>query len=124
MNNQTPHTIPDEIRKYLESLLSDANISTLDDETKEEMIKELYLRLDEHLTIAIVDNLPEEYMEEFMKMNEEGKPMAEIQMFLVTKMPNYNEVFSEAFDSFKQMYLGNVVVKRNQEQILNQKTEN
>lgn len=104
--------IPAEIKSFLESLIQDANM-TLDDITKEEMIKELYARLDSYLTTVIVDNLPAEYLEAFMKMNEEKKSKEEINAFLTEKLPNAQEVFTSAFADFRQLYLNNVTVARN-----------
>lgn len=104
--------IPKEIRSFLESILMDANM-TLDDVTKEEMIKELYGRLDSYLTTVIVDSLPAEHLEAFMKLNEEKKPKEEIDGFLREKMPNSQEVFTNAFADFRQLYLTNVSVARN-----------
>lgn len=104
--------IPQEIRSFLESILADANM-TLDDVTKEEMIKELYARLDSYLTTVIVDNMPAEHLEAFMKLNEEKKPREEIDKFLKEKMPNAEEVFTNAFADFRQLYLNNVTVARN-----------
>lgn len=105
--------IPQEVRTFLEGLLEDAHMTTLDDSMREEMIKELYARLDNFITTAIVDNLPPEHLEEFIKLNETKKSQAEIQAYLQDKMPNAQEVFSNAFIQFRDLYLGNVAAERN-----------
>ncbi len=105
--------IPTEIRTFLEGLLQDANILNLDDAMREEMIKELYARLDNFMTSKIVDNMPSEFLDEFIKLNEDKKPQAEIETFLKDKMPNSQEVLSQAFIEFRDLYLGNVAVSRN-----------
>lgn len=110
--DQNQLQIPAEIRAYLEGLLADANM-TIDDSVREEMIKELYARLDNFITTAIVDNLPPEHLDNFIKMSEDKKPQAEIEAFLKEKMPNYQEVFTRAFAQFRDLYLGNVAVSRN-----------
>lgn len=106
-------TIPVEVKNYLESLLQDAGMTTLDADMKEEMIKELYVRLDNYLTSTIVNNLPPENMEEFIKMNEEKKSQAEIELYLKDKVPNSRDIFAQAFMEFRDLYLGNVTVARN-----------
>lgn len=111
MQNQLQ--IPAEVRAYLEGLLDDARMTALDDSMREEMIKELYARLDNFITTAIVDNLPPEHMEDFIKLNETKKSQAEIEAFLKDKMPNAQEVFSNAFIQFRDLYLGNVAATRN-----------
>lgn len=120
MDNQTATpqtdtqlTIPAEIRSYLESLLQDAGMTSLDADMHEEMIKELYARLDSFITSTIIDNLQPEYLDEFVKMNEEKKPQSEIEVFLKDKMPDTQEVFAKAFMEFRDLYLGNVVAGRN-----------
>lgn len=112
MDNQQL-TIPAEVKNYLESLLQDAGMTTLDADMKEEMVKELYVRLDNYLTSTIINNLPPENMEEFIKMNEEKKSQAEIELYLKDKVPNAQDIFAQAFMEFRDLYLGNVTVARN-----------
>lgn len=117
-SQQTPQanqqlTIPMEVKNFLESLLNDAGMATVDAEMREEMIKELYVRLDNYFTSTIVNNLPPENMEEFIKMNEEKKPQAEIEQFLKDKIPNAQDIFAKTFMEFRDLYLGNATVKRN-----------
>ena len=111
-SGQSPQ-IPGEIRNFLETLLQDAGMTSLDDQMHEEMIKELYIRLDNFITSTIINNLPPEHLEEFIKANQEKKPLAEIEQFLKDKMPNVHEVFAQAFTEFRDMYLGNVTAARN-----------
>ena len=110
--DQSQVQVPAEIRTYLEGLIADANM-TLDDSMREEMIKELYARLDKFITTAVVDNLPPEHLDVFIKLNEDKKPQPEIEAFLKEKMPNYQEVFAKAFAEFRDLYLGNIEVARN-----------
>ena len=108
--------IPPEVKTYLEGLLADAGMSFTDDQMKEEMVKELYARLDNYVASIIVDYLPSEHYETFIKMNEEGKPKEEVENFLKQNLPNAQTVFAKAFADFRQMYLGGVAVKRNEPQ--------
>lgn len=112
-NQQAKLEIPQEIRNFLDGLLKDAGMTTLDDQMREEMIKELYARLDNFITTAIIDTLPPEHLDEFIKLNEDKKPQVEIEQFLKDKMPNSQEVFSNAFSDFRSLYLGNVNAARN-----------
>lgn len=105
--------IPQEVRAFLEGLLDDAQMVSLNDKMREDMISELYTRLDNFITTTIVDNMPSEHLEAFIKLNEEKRPQDEIETFLKEKMPNYKEVFNEAFAKFRNLYLGNVALERN-----------
>ena len=112
-NQTTRLEIPPEVRSFLEGLLSDANMTTLDDAMREEMINELFARLDSYMTSVIVDKMPPEHLEDFIKMNEEKKSRQEIEAYLKEKMPNAQDVLTRAFMDFRDMYLKNVTVARN-----------
>lgn len=105
--------IPADVRSFLDGILKDANMSILDEETHEDMLQELYQRLDNFLASIVVQNLPPEHLEQFIKMNEEKKSREEVQQFLQEKVPNIQEVFARAFMEFRDLYLGNVAVQRN-----------
>jgi len=108
-----PLEIPPQIRTFLQSVLTDANMTTLDDDMKEEMIKELFISLDNHITAVIVDNLPKDHLEAFIKMNEEKKPQSEIEQFLKDNLPNAQEVMAKAFADFRNNYLADVTKAKN-----------
>jgi hypothetical protein len=105
-----------DVRGFLEDLLTTANIGELDEEMHEDLVQELYQRLDNYLTTTIMNNLPPEHMEAFIGMNEAKKPQAEIQQFLSDNMPNVDQVFADAFVQFREMYLGNVASAPQKEQ--------
>lgn len=111
--NNTKLEIPPEVRSFLEGLLADANMTTLDDSMREEMVNELFARLDSYMTSVIVEKMPPEYLDEFIKINEEKKPREEIEAFLKAKMPNAQDVLTRAFMDFREMYLSNVTIARN-----------
>lgn len=118
MDNQL--TITPEVRTFLEGLLKDSGMTTLNDEMKEEMIKELYARLDNFMTSVLIDSLPPEHLETFIKMNEEKKSQPEVEAFLKEKVPNAAEILAKAFMDFREEYLGNVTTYRNAPQPQNQ----
>lgn len=110
------NAIPGEIKSFLESLLADAGMTTLDEQTREEMVKELYVRLDHYLTNTIIENMPPAHLEEFVKMNESKKSMDEVQEFLISKMPDAQGVFVKAFDDFRNLYLSSVNLNRDKDE--------
>lgn len=112
MGNQ-PMQIPTEIRTFLEGLLQDAGMTTLDSQMREEMIKELFARLDNFMLTTIVEGLPADKLEEFTKMSEQGKSREELESYLKTHIPDAQEVFARAMLEFRDLYLGNVTAARN-----------
>lgn len=88
-------------------------MTALDDTMHEEMIKELYARLDNYMASVIAENLTPQDAEEFIKINEAKKDRSEIEKFLKDKVPNVNDVFAKAFMDFRDLYLGGVTIARN-----------
>ncbi len=107
-----PTEISPQVRTFLDGLLDDAGIRPLDDLHHEEMVKELFARLDQYITAVILDALPPEYMEEFVAMSEQGKPMKEINAFVEAHVPNAQDVLTKALADFRQEYLGGVATSR------------
>lgn len=113
MGNTTTPEISSDVREFLLGILQDANMQMSDEEMQEEMIKELFVRLDNYIGSVIIDNLQPNDVEAFIKMNEENKPREEVNNFLKEKMPNAQEVMQKAFMHFREMYLSNVSAARN-----------
>src|SRR5260221_1830933 len=97
--------IPVEIRAYLESLITEAQVPVFDDKAKEELMQYLFERLDKFLAAKIVENMKPEDTEAFIKMNEEGKSREDIDAFIKEHMQNAQEVFTRAFVDFRDFYL-------------------
>src|SRR5258706_9601375 len=102
-NNQGD--IPVEIQVFLEELIEEANIPAFDEGTKQQVVKDLFERLDKFIALKISENLSEEDTEAFIKMNEEGKPKEEIDAYISTHIPNAQEMFTKAFIDFRDFYL-------------------
>lgn len=85
-------------------------MQVVDEEMKEQILIELYSRLDNFITAAIIKNMPPEHTEEFIKLNEENRPKEEIDKFMTEKIPNSGEIFAQALVDFRDIYLGNAVV--------------
>lgn len=115
MNDQSVQSvqIPQEIRTFLEGIIGEANMTSLDAAMHEEMLQQMFSRLDQHLTSVIMENLPQDKLDEFIKMNEEKKPQEEIQAYLQQQIPNVQDIMTNAFTEFRNVYLGSVDVSRN-----------
>lgn len=112
MDNQQTQ-IPQNIRNFLESMLEDAKMTTINPEAKEEMIKELFARLDNFMLTTIIEALPSDKLEEFTKMSDEGKNREELENYLKANIPNAEEAFARAMLEFRDIYLGTVEAGRN-----------
>ncbi len=100
--------IPDEVREYLDSLLNDAGMDGFDPAMHDAMINELYIRLDKFLIGKVVEFLPEDKLEDFAKLNEETTDPAKIQEYLQQNLPNAQDIFTNGFGEFRDIYLEGV----------------
>ncbi len=100
--------IPKEIRAFLENLLDSAGITSVEPEMREQMIEELYVRLDKYIIAKVTENMPDEKLDEFAKLFENKADMSQIQEYLLKNLPNAQEVFAQAFVEFENIYLEGV----------------
>ena len=107
--------IPPEIRAFLQSVLNDANMHPVDDVMQEAMIQEMFERLDKMVALKMVEELSDENLEEFTKLNEEKKTKEEVDQFFKEKVPNARDIFAKAFVEFRDIYLNNVEVVRDED---------
>ncbi len=98
--------IPPETRAFLESLLEEVHMEAVDDTQKEEMLVQLYARLDYFLTAKIIDAIPEADLDAFTQMNEQGKSREEVEAFIMEKVPQAQDLFKDAFLEFHDLYVG------------------
>jgi|GEM_PF-1168240 len=97
--------IPPEIRAYLEQLLADANMFVADEKLHEDILQDLYDKLDEFIAIKVVESLPADKLAVFTQMNNEQKSKEEIEQFLKDAIPNAQEVMKNIFFEFRDIYL-------------------
>lgn len=98
-------TIPQEVKEYLEEIITQAQIPVFDDETKKQVVTDLFGRLDKYLAIKIAENLSEDNVKTFVQMNQDKKPQEEIDSFIQQNIPNAQELFEQAFVDFRDFYL-------------------
>lgn len=106
--------IPPEVISFLENLLKEAGITPVDDAMREQLLLELYSRLDNFLTTTIMEHMPPEKLDGFIKLNEENGSKAEIEQYMKENIPESEAIFAKAFIDFRDLYLGNSGVSSNQ----------
>lgn len=110
--------IPDEASKFLNALLDETGLSLTDD-VREDMVKELYIKLDGLLTARIIDTLPDDKVDAFLDMQEKNSSPDEIQQFVQTNLPNASDLFTAVLTEFRDMYLTNVDIARADKDVSN-----
>ena len=97
--------IPSEIQDYLDSLLREAGVEPLNEEVRQNMCEELYVELDRYTATKLMQHIPLEHMETFLKLQEEQTLAAEKEAFLAKHIPNINQVYLDSFLEFKTLYI-------------------
>lgn len=110
--------IPDEARKFLDALLDETGLSLTDD-VREDMVRELYIKLDGLLTARIIDTLPDDKVDAFLDMQEKNSSPDEIQQFVQENLPNASDLFAAVLTEFRDMYLANVDIARADKDVSN-----
>lgn len=95
----------DDVKNFLLSLLEEGGTGEVPDEVKEQMVQDLYVRLDDRLKIGILDSMSDELRVELQGMIDEDKSDEEIQKFIIDNVKNLNDIYTKVFDEFKDLYL-------------------
>lgn len=109
-NTNITAQIPDDVKAFLESLLMDAGMTALDEKGRDDMVAELYQRLDNFLASVIIEKMPPEHLESFIQLNEKGASQEDTEKFIRDNIPDAENMFADAFSEFRDLYLGNVAV--------------
>lgn len=94
------------IEKFLRQLLIDAGQTGMTEEVMKEMIVDLNRRLEDRLILTAIDSLPPDKQEELEQMAESGAGAGDMESFVKSNIPNWEEVFSKALLEFRESYLG------------------
>ncbi len=94
------------IKKFLEGLLVEAGMSELPEAEREQMIQDLYIRLEDKLMLSVLEALPEDKRADFQGRIEADDMSAEqVEQYIRENLPNYQQVFAQAFAHFRELYL-------------------
>ncbi len=94
--------ITPEIRAFLEKLLEDKKIS-VEGELKQQMISDLYDRLEVRFYQLVIEHLSVKELETLGELADKGQD--EVQGFLRKHIKNINEVFGQAMKEFASAFL-------------------
>jgi hypothetical protein len=94
--------ITPEIRAFLEKLLADKKIEVTGT-LREQMISDLYDRLEVRFNQLIIEHLGVSELEALASVSEGGPE--EVQAFLRKNIKNIDKIFAEAMDEFRAAYL-------------------
>lgn len=94
-----------ELRAFIDNMLTAAYGDTLEATIREVMITDLYPRLEQTLSLAMLAKLTPEQLQEVEKMTDDNVPPETIQAYVIQTIPNYAEVLEEALKEFWTLYI-------------------
>ncbi|MFN7160378.1 MAG: DUF5663 domain-containing protein [Candidatus Gracilibacteria bacterium] len=94
-----------ELRDFIDSMLTQAYGNSLDADVREIMIQDLYPRLEQTLSLAMLSKLSPDQLSTVEKMTDENMPTESIQAYVVEQIPDYAEVLEEALKEFWALYI-------------------
>jgi hypothetical protein len=94
-----------EVMIILDEVLREWGQQMDDEGMREEMLEELYERLDVAMFAEILTHLSGKYLAAFVRMNEEKRSREEIDIFLQENMPDADQVIAGACAKFREFYV-------------------
>jgi len=94
------------IKKFLQGLILEAGMGEAPVSDQEAMIQDLYVRLEDKLMLAVMESLSPEKRSEFeAKIEEEDLTSVQVEEYIRSNVPGYEQVFAKAFAEFRELYL-------------------
>lgn len=90
---------------FLQNLLIQKGLTSLDAESKEAIMIDLHERLDEFIMVRTMAELSDEDVEQVEKMLDEGKDIAEIRAFAAERINDYTTFLTSTLLEFQDVYL-------------------
>ncbi len=108
-NQPQPQTVaidPD-IRLFLENLLDEKGIFFSAPETREQMLQDLYIRLEKFILLTLAQELTPADGNQLVQMVEQNNSITAVQSFLKLKIPDLDQKLTKTLLQFRNIYLDN-----------------
>ena len=107
-NNQQMSQEVAQAMQFVDELINQKFADNKDQVTpqvRDELRRDILLRLDEFVMSRVVAKLSDEDLASFENMIKEGKSQMEIQQFITTHVPDFVNFATDAFLEFRNVYL-------------------
>ena len=91
---------------FINTLLDKRGYKDAAPEVREELYKDVTLRINEFILAKVIAALSAEDLTEFEKMLDDKKPIVEYQKFAEQHIPDYQTFLTAALLEFQDIYLG------------------
>lgn len=90
---------------FIDRLLTEKQFANLDAEVREQLKKDLTMRAEDFINVALISSLSEADQTTFETMMDENKSAEELQAFLAAHVPDMNQVVAGALLKFRNIYI-------------------
>ncbi len=104
-------SIPRIYELFLEKVIEDAHGPHVPEKLREQMIQDLYGRLQNHLMVSFMQELPDEHADAFAELSASNPGEEAIQDFFQQHIPRFDEVVGESLTEFRDVYAGSIKTK-------------
>ncbi len=94
------------LKQFVENLIAEKKYPDLEQEVIDQMKEDLYLRIETLINVTIVNNLPDEKLEEFESLIDKQATPEETQKFMSDNIQDLPNLISETLLDFRKNYLG------------------
>lgn len=103
MKQHKKSIIPEDISFFLNDLL-DTNAAVVDEDIRETMLEELYIRLEKFLYVKILEYIPADKLSDFVDLQQNNTSQKEKVDFFLKNIPHASDLFLLFMAEFKQRY--------------------
>ncbi len=93
------------INQYIDDLIDKKNYPDMDDSVREELRKDLQIRLNDFIMARVIAAFSDEDVTEFENLLKQNTSQAELQQFAVDHIANFTEFMTDVLIEFQGVYL-------------------
>ncbi len=94
------------VQDFLKAMMVDAGLDTLPANVQDQMLSDLYARLEDWMFGHVLSVLNDEQLTEYRELLESKASQEKLEEFLNKHVPNAADVFAAAMLDFRKSYLG------------------
>ena len=99
---------PESLPEFIDKLIEEKGFPDITQEVRDELKKDLLVRVDDFITARIIAALSDEDVKKFEEMLQQGKDQGEIQTFVSQQIPDFTNFLARTLLEFKGVYLGTI----------------
>ncbi len=106
MDTNTAQNQPQNLDKYIEDLIDQKNYPDITQEVRDELKKDITLRLNDFIMARVIAAFSDDDVLEFEKLLKANAPQEELQQFTATHIPEFETFLTSVLLEFRDVYLG------------------